>query len=900
VDVALPSACENISDLQLRWAIRSSTAVNGGSVGASGTNALDEIYVKGVFISLAKGLYYRSKSSGAFESSCNWETSLTGSDPWIQALVAPDFTAQNINILSGHTITVNSALTLDQLTVESGGTLELNNFAITWNNGTGVDFIVNGTYIDNASSAQNSIFSSGAKWQLGANGTFIKTRNSSSAIFRDNYEGGMSTIPATANWIIRYTGASDVSFTTVGGTYYPNLTFENASTTNPHTLLQTFSGIIDYATVKGNLDIGGTTYSNGIQIRNTNTNATPLTVLGNLIVRSGSKLENTNGSTSGTGFAVKGSTTVDGELNVAGTGTSGLLRLEGTSAQSISGSGTITLHDVTINNSAGVNLSRNLSVGGGLVLTAGTLGIGTHTLTYSGSSLTRTSGNLNASTGTLIFTNTSALTLPASVFSGNVNNLTLNGAGGVTLGSNTTLVGALTLTNGTLTVAGNTLTYSGSSITRTSGLLDASNSAATLAFANTSALTLPAGLFSANINNLTISGSGGITLGGNTTVASTLTLSSGNILTGSHYLELGTSTSQKGTLSRTAGYVVGNMRRWFSGTNSGDASGLFPMGNPDLFNRLIKVEFTAAPTTGGHLTVSLQNTAMGGAGLPISGIPAVGSCPTFNVTSTATEYWQLNNQSGALTDSNYTLTATAQNLTGVTSLCELRLLKRVGSGNWTAPGTHIEPTGSVSAPTIAASGISGFSNFGFGGLSGVNPLPLTLLSFIGEATEQGAQLRWRVTDVRDFSHYQIEKMAQGGFVAIAKVPHSNSGSPEMEFAYLDEDFAADSYYRLKMVDTDGSQSYSKVIFVKKSLESNLSAQFRLYPNPSSGSVSIKTNFNGAISVRVFDALGSYLGQKEGNTASVEQYLNEKINIAGLYLLQFEVEGKSLLIRFLRE
>jgi len=37
--------------------------------------------------------------------------------------------------------------------------------------------------------------------------------------------------------------------------------------------------------------------------------------------------------------------------------------------------------------------------------------------------------------------NTSGLSLPASTFSANVNNLTINGAGGVTLGSATTVAG---------------------------------------------------------------------------------------------------------------------------------------------------------------------------------------------------------------------------------------------------------------------------------------------------------------------------------------------------------------------------------------------------------------------------------------------------------------------------
>ena len=114
-------------------------------------------------------------------------------------------------------------------------------------------------------------------------------------------------------------------------------------------------------------------------------------------------------------------------------------------------------------------------------------------------------------------------------------NLTINrtSTGTVTLGNALTVGGNLTLTDGTLTVGGNTLTYAGSSIARTSGVIDASNANATLAFTNTSALTLPASLFSGNVNNLTMNGTGGVTLGSATTIAGVLNLSSGDIITSS-------------------------------------------------------------------------------------------------------------------------------------------------------------------------------------------------------------------------------------------------------------------------------------------------------------------------------------------------------------------------------
>lgn len=905
-NVALPAAANNVSNLQVRWFIRSSVAVNGGSIAAGGTNALDEIEIKGNLISAAKDLYYRSTASGDFANPCVWETSLTGSAPWITAAVPPDFTAKTISVRDGHTITLNNAVTLDEFVIETGGTFVLNNYSITWNNGPGVDFTVNGTYQDNASSAQNSVFSSGATWQLGTSATFIKTRNSSSAIFLGNYEGGMSAMPIGSNgptWILRYTGASAVSFTTVN-TFYPYLIFENTSGT-PYTF--DFTGSTGgFCTVKGDLTVGSSSTNAAITVKNTNTNTNPMLIKGNINVLSTHTLTNDG---TGTGFELEKELGVSGNFIVSGTGK--YLRLTGSTPCFISnsGTGTITIQDLIVNKSSNdVITDMDFEVLGDLTLTNGNLLInqlGNYSFTYKGSNISRTNGRLGVefnagNSPTLIFENAAALSLPASLFvNSKVHNLTLNGLGGVTLGSDTEVTGNLTLTTGTLTVGPNQLTYSGSSITRSGGQIDATNSAATVRFTNASMLTLPASVFSsAQCNNLTING-GGITLGSALTIPNTLTLTSGNILAGSHLLELGTSTSQKGTLSRTSGYVVGSMRRWFSGTNSGDASSLFPIATSSLQNRMVKVEYTSAPTTGGHLTATRTALPMGGSGFPISGIPAVGACPAFNVTTSADEYWDIDNQSGTLTDGSYTLSATAENLTGVTSLCELRLLKRVGSANWTASGTHLEPTGSVSIPTIAASGLSGWSNFGFGGLGGVNPLPLVLHDFWGQATDKGALLSWKVSQAKDISHFLLEKKTSvGGFGAtVLIVPEESDFEAEKEFSHTDEAFNEGSYYRLRIVSQDGSEQLSKVVFVQKP-QSGLPV-FQIYPNPGSGQVLLRSSYAGKLWVGIYDAQGAALGSFEGDSEQIGRWLSEKLTNKGLYLLRFEGNGFSHTEKYIR-
>ena len=129
--------------------------------------------------------------------------------------------------------------------------------------------------------------------------------------------------------------------------------------------------------------------------------------------------------------------------------------LAGGSASNISiggnGAGTIlpavTLNNLIVNRVNGLALGGEVNVGGALALTNGTLSLGANLLTIAGSAITRTNGFIDASNAdaTIAFINNTAIILPPSVFAGNVNNLTLNGAGGITAGSDFTVNGVLNL-----------------------------------------------------------------------------------------------------------------------------------------------------------------------------------------------------------------------------------------------------------------------------------------------------------------------------------------------------------------------------------------------------------------------------------------------------------------------
>jgi hypothetical protein len=137
-------------------------------------------------------------------------------------------------------------------------------------------------------------------------------------------------------------------------------------------------------------------------------------------------------------------------------------------------------------------------------------------------------GTLTMATSTTVEMNSSSA---QSIGGSGVNgfeNLTINASSGVSLLSNVNVNNRLTLTAGTLNLGAHTLTISGLTPVRTSGSIDASNSSATLVFANPVAIALPASVFSGIVNNLTISGAGGVTAGSSFTINGILNLAVAN------------------------------------------------------------------------------------------------------------------------------------------------------------------------------------------------------------------------------------------------------------------------------------------------------------------------------------------------------------------------------------
>jgi PKD repeat protein len=355
--LVLPSDADDRAVVQLRWAVWRGT-MSGSSSGI----ALDNISITGSEPELR---YFRTAQSGYWRDTTTWEISSDSAD-WQTADAWPSYHDHSIVIRSGHTVSLSQADTLDQVTVN--GTLTFSGTATgtpVIHDGAGIDLMVNGTFRDNGPSSIG--WTGSASWAMGASGTLERTRSTSSNNWRDRYDGGIASIPATAHWAVRKTGSDSPAITTTGGMVYPNLTIENHTGSPWVTGSQSsFTGFTDRPVIKGSLDIGGEG-AGAVTFVNANTHAQPVQVQGHLIVQAGSTLRS-----NGMGFEAWGDVSIAGVYD-PDTGHA-VLTLAGSGQQWLTSEDTLRLSQLRVAKSGGdVKLAAIVQVADTLHLISGVL-----------------------------------------------------------------------------------------------------------------------------------------------------------------------------------------------------------------------------------------------------------------------------------------------------------------------------------------------------------------------------------------------------------------------------------------------------------------------------------------------------------------------------------------------
>ncbi|MBE9460570.1 T9SS type A sorting domain-containing protein [Dyadobacter subterraneus] len=112
---------------------------------------------------------------------------------------------------------------------------------------------------------------------------------------------------------------------------------------------------------------------------------------------------------------------------------------------------------------------------------------------------------------------------------------------------------------------------------------------------------------------------------------------------------------------------------------------------------------------------------------------------------------------------------------------------------------------------------------------GNTPLPVTLTKFSGSYGEGNVDLGWSTSSESNASHFEIETSRNGkNFIKLGDVlaKGNSSSTTSYSFRYINSSFD-NAYFRLKMIDNDGTFSYSRIISVQS--KSDDSGSFNVFP-----------------------------------------------------------------------
>jgi hypothetical protein len=172
----------------------------------------------------------------------------------------------------------------------------------------------------------------------------------------------------------------------------------------------------------------------------------------------------------------------------------------------------------------------------------------------------------------------------------------------------------------------------------------------------------------------------------------------------------------------------------------------------------------------------------------------------------------------------------------------------------------------------------------FGFLTDV--LPLNLLNFNGSRTNQGVELTWKTANEVDFSHFDVERSTDGlEFTKIKTVKATNAGTYRLTDS---KPLVGNNLYRLKMVNTNGTFTTSKVV----TLAIELGTNYINLQNPVAGSqVSVSTDLvNPSFSITTMSGVKVHV---ETNNKGKNTYdLNYGKLSQGLYILNIQSNGKT--------
>ena len=138
-------------------------------------------------------------------------------------------------------------------------------------------------------------------------------------------------------------------------------------------------------------------------------------------------------------------------------------------------------------------------------------------------------------------------------------------------------------------------------------------------------------------------------------------------------------------------------------------------------------------------------------------------------------------------------------------------------------------------------------------------LPVSLINFSAKKNHSSINLTWTTDDEANMSHYELQRSADGrNFSTIVSVQSKNNFSRSSYTAVDNKPINGIGYYRLKMVETDGSANYSRIVTVQSATGNAITVYPTLWKKGSA--LNISNPNNEKLDAHFFNSTGQYIGR----------------------------------------
>lgn len=173
-------------------------------------------------------------------------------------------------------------------------------------------------------------------------------------------------------------------------------------------------------------------------------------------------------------------------------------------------------------------------------------------------------------------------------------------------------------------------------------------------------------------------------------------------------------------------------------------------------------------------------------------------------------------------------------------------------------------------------------------------LPLKLISFSGRSGGSVNFLSWETTNEINTREFRIERSNDGSqFSTIGTVAAANY-SGNNDYSFSDNLLQSPvQFYRLKMIDMDGTFSYSSII----KIESSSSNHFTVFPNPVSNSITLSGLRSKGI-IEISDIQGRTI--QKVSVIGQTQTINVEVYSKGMYLVKYCYDNTMICEKIVKE